>query len=189
MGSEMCIRDSAHFGFRLKGDSDALDKYVDVMQRHNIALSVSLDCKLGQVEPHKQFLYEKYEDRFLLFAHIDFLGEGDPEKPNEKPIACHQPGFVRDVCEQIRDANSKGVVGIKLFKQFGLGYRGPDGKLLKIDDPQWDPIWETCGQLKMPVIIHTGDPAAFFDPIDASNERYEESVSYTHLTLPTIYSV
>ena len=51
---------------------------------------------------------------------------------------------------------------------------GPDGTLLKIDDPRFDPIWKTCGELGLPVIIHTSDPAAFFQPIDHKNERWEE---------------
>lgn len=45
---------------------------------------------------------------------------------------------------------------------------------MKIDDPRWDPIWAVCGELGIPVIMHTADPAAFFDPVDASNERWEE---------------
>jgi predicted TIM-barrel fold metal-dependent hydrolase len=43
-----------------------------------------------------------------------------------------------------------------------------------IDDPRFDPMWETCGSLNMPVAIHVSDPLAFFSPIDRFNERYEE---------------
>ncbi len=82
------------------------------------------------------------------------------------------------VCRRLRGATraakETGVSGVKFFKQFGLGYRDRDGKLLKIDDPQWDPIWNVCGELHLPVLIHTADPSAFFKPIDATNERYEE---------------
>jgi len=35
-------------------------------------------------------------------------------------------------------------------------------------------VWAECGRLGIPVAIHVGDPAAFFLPIDATNERYEE---------------
>ena len=44
------------------------------------------------------------------------------------------------------------------------------------DDPRFDPMWDTCGQLGIPVAIHTADPVAFFDPIDRNNERFEELV-------------
>ncbi|PYV46617.1 MAG: amidohydrolase, partial [Acidobacteria bacterium] len=48
------------------------------------------------------------------------------------------------------------------------------GKLVAIDDPRLDPIWEEAGRLGIPVSIHTSDPEAFFHPVDNTNERYEE---------------
>ena len=41
-----------------------------------------------------------------------------------------------------------------------------------------DPIWDECGRLGIPVSIHSADPEAFFYPIDATNERYEELVEH-----------
>ena len=161
-----------HFGFRLKGDSDALERFVDIMNRHHIAVCNSLDAKLGEETDHCQYLWAKYPNRFTVFAHIDFQGTGDKEKP--ATWACNQPGFVRTCCEQLRRAKTNGIVGVKFFKSFGLSFKNADGSLIKIDDPRFDPIWATCGELGFPIIIHTGDPAAFFDPIDAKNERYEE---------------
>ncbi len=35
-------------------------------------------------------------------------------------------------------------------------------------------MWETAGNLAMPVFIHTADPDAFFTPTDRFNERWEE---------------
>ena len=160
-----------HFGFRLRGDTSRLKSYVETMNRHRIALSVSLDAKLGDVESHLQFL-KGYSERFLVFTHIDFQGKAKSDDfPN---WSCNQPGFVRNCCEQLREAAKQGIVGVKFFKQFGLGYRNRNGQLIKIDDPIFDPFWKTCGELKMPVLIHTGDPAAFFEPITPKNERYEE---------------
>jgi hypothetical protein len=48
------------------------------------------------------------------------------------------------------------------------------GTLVKIDDRRFDPMWDACGQLNMPVAIHIADPVAFFTPTDRFNERYEE---------------
>lgn len=161
----------SHFGFRLKGDKEALKKYVEVMDRNRIALTTTLDARLGSEEEHIKFLKD-HRERFIIFAHIDFVGDGSRSKP--KTWVCNQPGFVRTTCEQLKRAKSSGISGIKFFKQFGLGYKNADGSLIKIDDPRFDPIWEACGNLDLPIIIHTGDPAAFFDPIDPKNERYEE---------------
>ena len=161
-----------HFGFRIRGDQDALNKYVEIMDRQQIALCVSLDAKLGSESEHLEFLQKESADRFIVFAHIDFQGKGETD--DAKTWACNQPGFVRQVCEQLAEAKSHGIMGVKFFKQFGLGFKNSDGSLITIDDPRWDPIWQTCGELQLPVLIHTGDPAAFFLPINAENERLEE---------------
>jgi predicted TIM-barrel fold metal-dependent hydrolase len=68
----------------------------------------------------------------------------------------------------------KDASGLKVFKSLGLGYRNPDGSLIQVDDPRWDAIWTACGELGLPVLIHTADPKAFFLPIDETNERWEE---------------
>ena len=160
-----------HFGRRLKGSQEGLEKYVDLMNRHQIRLSVSLDATLGNEEQHLDYL-KPFADRFIVFCHIDFVGSGKRDEPSTH--ACNQPGFIRNTCLQLEAARKKGIVGLKFFKSFGLGFRNPDGSLIKIDDSRFDPIWKCCARLKMPVLIHTGDPAAFFEPINPKNERYEE---------------
>ena len=65
------------------------------------------------------------------------------------------------------ETKEQGASGLKVFKDLGLVYRNPDGTLIRVDDPRWDPIWEACGKLGLPVLIHTADPRAFFMPIDA----------------------
>lgn len=162
-----------HFHYRMRGSDEALDDFVDLMDRNNIAVCVSLDGKLGgQLERHMRYLWTKYRDRFAIFANIDWQGNAPDDNPSLWP--CHRPGFARRTAEQLKQAAEQGVSGVKIFKRFGLQYKNPDGSLMKIDDPRWDPIWQACGELGLPVIIHTADPAAFFDPIDETNERWEE---------------
>jgi predicted TIM-barrel fold metal-dependent hydrolase len=43
-----------------------------------------------------------------------------------------------------------------------------------VDDERLDPLWATAAELHLPVVIHIADPIAFFQPLDATNERYEE---------------
>jgi predicted TIM-barrel fold metal-dependent hydrolase len=76
--------------------------------------------------------------------------------------------------DAIRDAHAAGARGLKILKSLGLVHRDAAGKLLRIDDQRFDPMWETCGSLGIPVAIHVSDPAAFFLPIDRFNERFEE---------------
>lgn len=162
-----------HLFYRLRQNEQALADYVAEMDRNHIAVSVSLDGKLGsQLEEHRQQLWKRYRDRFVVFANVDWQGDGTAEDP--ATWACHRPGFGDRTADQLRAAVADGISGLKIFKSFGLVDRNPDGSLIEIDDPRWDPIWAACGELGLPVIIHTSDPAAFFEPIDSANERWEE---------------
>ncbi|WP_419190079.1 amidohydrolase family protein [Stieleria marina] len=163
-----------HFHYRLRGNEQALADFVAVMDRNQIAVCASLDGKLGtQLTDHCKFLRAKYQDRFVIFANVDWVGDGDTDDPST--WACHRSGFGQRTADQLSEAvKTDGISGLKVFKRFGLKYRNPDGSLIEIDDVRWDPIWKRCGELGIPVIIHTADPAAFFDPIDATNERWEE---------------
>jgi len=162
-----------HPRYRFRHSRQLLEGFVKVMDEHNIAVCVSLDGQLGeQLEEHKQYLWTDYKDRFVIFSNINWIGSGDPDDP--ATWDCHRDGFGRRMAAALADAQGRGAAGLKIFKQFGLGYRNPDGSLIEIDDPRFHPIWQACGELGMPVIIHTADPAAFFLPIDEKNERWEE---------------
>ena len=162
-----------HFKFKLRGSDQALDDYVRLMDQHNIATCVSLDGRLGdEWEAHEELLWTKYRDRFVIFVHLNW--RGDAREDDVANWDCHRPDFARRTVALLREARERGASGLKLFKSFGLGLENPDGSLVAIDDARFDPIWQVCGELGMPVIMHTADPAAFFDPIDANNERYEE---------------
>jgi predicted TIM-barrel fold metal-dependent hydrolase len=87
-----------------------------------------------------------------------------------------EPDYPRIQAEEIERAHQAGAKGLKILKTLGLYLRDKitSGKLVKIDDPRFDPMWDACGQLNMPVAIHISDPVAFFTPTDRFNERYEE---------------
>ena len=76
------------------------------------------------------------------------------------------------------DAAARGAKGLKVWKDLGLHLRDPDGGWSVPDDPRLDPVWDACAAAAIPVTIHTADPAAFFDPLDAWNERVEELLEH-----------
>ena len=162
-----------HPRIRLHHSSEALDDYVKVMDGQNIAVCVSLDGGLGEkfIE-HREYLWTKYRDRWVIFANIDWQGQGALNDPASWD--CQRPDFSRRMAAELARAKDLGASGLKVFKMLGLYYRNPDGSLIRVDDPRWDPIWEACGKLGLPVLIHTADPKAFFLPIDEANERWEE---------------
>jgi predicted TIM-barrel fold metal-dependent hydrolase len=71
-------------------------------------------------------------------------------------------------------AHQRGARGLKIAKVLGLGLRDARGRLLRVDDPGLDPVFERAGALGMPVAIHSGDPEAFWLPVDARNPRRAE---------------
>lgn len=101
--------------------------------------------------------------RLLLFANLDFSGFGR-EGWTEKAVA----GLTAD--------HAAGARGLKLFKGYGMNTRDQNGKRVAIDDPRMDPVWAKCGELKIPVLIHTAEPQAFWDPMDEKNERWLELI-------------
>lgn len=163
----------SHFRYKLRESAEQLQAYVELMDRNNIAISVSLDGGLGdRLDEHAEFLWKKHQHRFAIFTNLDWQGDG--AKDNPATWDCQRPDFGRRMAKALAAAKQRGACGLKIFKQFGLEYKNADGSLLKIDDPRWDEIWQACGELGFPVIMHVADPAAFFLPIDEKNERWEE---------------
>lgn len=162
-----------HPKFRLRHSPKQLDEFVKLMDAQNIAVCVSLDGGMGeQFDEHRKYLWTKYRDRFVIFANINWRGQGQEDDP--ATWDCQRPDFARRMAEALGEVKKKGASGLKVFKNLGLVYRNPDGSFIAVDDPRWDPIWEACGTLDLPVLIHTADPKAFFLPIDEHNERWEE---------------
>ncbi|MBS1872779.1 MAG: amidohydrolase family protein [Acidobacteria bacterium] len=87
-----------------------------------------------------------------------------------------EAGYPKAQADELERARKDGAHGLKILKTLGLYLREhvTSGPLVKIDDRRFDPMWEACGALKMPVAIHISDPAAFFLATDRYNERFEE---------------
>jgi predicted TIM-barrel fold metal-dependent hydrolase len=86
----------------------------------------------------------------------------------------HGDHFGEWAAQRLRKQAARGAQGLKIWKPFGLHVRDQHNMLVSIDDPRLDPIWTTAAELKLPVLIHVADPVAFFDPLDHTNERWEE---------------
>ena len=140
------------------------EEILAVMDRKNIRMLVDLTGGHGQglVEAIGKW-QTAYPGRFLVFTQPWW------ERSNE-------PGYAQFQGDEIGRAHQAGAKGLKVTKVLGLYLREniSSGKLVKVDDPRFDPMWEACGALGMPVAIHTSDPEAFFLPIDRFNERFEE---------------
>src|SRR5437870_5984648 len=141
-------------------------RVVEVMDKTNVKTVVILTGMWGEkLQQVIDTMVKPYPGRFMVFSQIDWSKIDDPN-------------FSQEMVAQLDDAVSRGARGLKVLKDLGLGVKVKTGKLIAVDDPRLDPIWEECGRLGIPVSIHVTDPEAFFHPIDNTNERYEELIEH-----------
>jgi len=109
---------------------------------------------------------KKHPGRFACFTMSDFATCQDG-------VLIKDSGFAdRVAAHLVRDVR-RGALGLKVTKELGLRYRDDSGRLIPVDDERLGPVWECAGDLGVPVLIHTSDPAAFFLPADEKNEHFE----------------
>jgi predicted TIM-barrel fold metal-dependent hydrolase len=135
-----------------------------VMDRKNIRTMVNLTGGYGaNLQQAIDKLQTAHPGRFIVFTEPAWSKAADADYP-------------RAQADLIEDAHKRGAKGLKVLKTLGLYLREnvTTGKLVRIDDRRFDPMWEAAGALNMPVAIHSSDPEAFFLPIDRYNERWEE---------------
>lgn len=140
------------------------EECLQVMDRKNIRTLVNLTAGYGEnLKDAIGKFQTAYPGRFLCFTEPAYREAADANYAQKQGDMIHQ-------------AHAAGCRGLKVLKTLGLYLRQniTTGPLVRIDDPRFDPMWEACGGLGMPVAIHTSDPEAFFLPIDRFNERWEE---------------
>ncbi len=148
-----------------------LSKLVSEMDSLNMAYLINLSGSGLATFFGKQDLMEKnltssiknvkenFPKRFGVFFNINFNRIDDED-------------FKGNTTLLINDAVNQGAIGLKVYKNLGLNLRDSKGKRVPVDDERLSFIWEECAKLNIPVLIHSGEPKAFFDPIDKFNERW-----------------
>jgi predicted TIM-barrel fold metal-dependent hydrolase len=117
--------------------------------------------KPSEFEERKKLADRLHPGRFLEYMNLDYSGWDEPD-------------FAKRAVAQVEAGAKLGAAGFKEFKRLGLFLRDKKGKLLQIDDPKLDPMWQRLGELGMPVSIHVADPKAFWGAYEATNERWTE---------------
>ncbi len=141
---------------------ETVKRYLTEMDEAGVRTVVNLDGGWGdRLKETLAALDNAHPGRFLTFALIDFNGIDDANWGERE-------------AKRLEESFAAGAKGLKFHKSFGLSYRYRDGKLVAVDDPKLNPIWEACAKHKRPVVIHVADPAAFFTPLDRFNERWHE---------------
>ena len=141
-----------------------VDDVLALMDARNVRTMVNLTGGYGSgLVESVRTLQQPHPDRFVVFT-----------EPAWDRTA--EPGYAQWQADELGRAKAAGARGVKVLKTLGLYLREQitSGPLVAIDDKRFDPMWEACGALGLPVAIHIADPVAFFNPVDRFNERYEE---------------
>ena len=143
-----------------------LEDLVVEMDSLNMGMMVNLSGFRGKIlEWSLDNVAENYPERFVVFLNLNFENLDDPGWP-EEPL------------EMLENGVKQGIKGLKVYKELGLNDQDNDGNRIPVNDPRLDPIWAKCGELGIPILIHSGEPAPFWMPKDKKNERWLELKQY-----------
>ena len=148
-----------------------LDNLIEEMDSLNMKYQINLSGSGLAVFSGKQDLMDlnlsksinnvkkNYPERFGVFVNLDLskIGRKDFKLNTEKYLL---------------NASKIGATGLKIYKNLGLNLKDGEGNRVKVDDDRLQFIWEKCAELNLPVLIHSGEPVAFFLNIDKYNERW-----------------
>jgi predicted TIM-barrel fold metal-dependent hydrolase len=145
----------------VRGDGDwvvqDVGALVALMDELGIAAMVNLDGRWGaELEANLDRYDRAHPGRFATFCHVDWDADAAA------------------MTASLRESAAAGAKGLKVWKDLGLSVRDAAGRIVLPEDERLAGVWETAGELGLPVLIHTADPVAFWQPLDARNERLEE---------------
>lgn len=152
-------------------DDEDPGEVLRIMDASGIERIVNITMRAGADGRAQLSRFQRYApDRFSGIGWMDWNGVGDNN-------------FIPRTLDMFETLAEQGICGIKFWKDLGLSVRDHRGKLLAIDDDGLAPLFEKLAELKMFAMFHTADPDAFFLPIDAHNERYEELAAHTEWSI------
>jgi predicted TIM-barrel fold metal-dependent hydrolase len=136
---------------------------IDVLDASGVETVVDLDGGQGAgLSAEIERWQVAFPDRVAVFAGLDYDAWATDAAFGETEAAA------------LRDSAARDARGLKVWKLLGLRASDTRGRLVAVDDPRLDPLWSAAADLDLPIVIHIADPIAFFEPLDPTNERWEE---------------
>jgi predicted TIM-barrel fold metal-dependent hydrolase len=157
-----------HLGRWLSNDGSwvvaDVDRLLETLATSNVTAIVNLDGRWGdELEANLDRYDRAHPGRFATFCQLDWDEAVHPDSP-------------RRMVASLQGSAAAGAKGLKVWKDLGVHVRDERGALLLADDARLADVWDTAGELGLPVAIHTADPVGFFEPADGTNERLEELI-------------
>ncbi len=151
---------------------ERVDQLVKEMDTINLRVLVNLSGGTGEeLRKTVATMKGRYPNRFVVFAN-----------PSYDDI--NTSGYGQRAADRLAQDVRNGAQGLKIFKNFGMDLKYANGGRVHADDPVFDPLFDKCAELKIPVLIHIAEPSAFFDPWDKYNERWLELKEFPQRARP-----
>ena len=125
----------------IEANPDRFKRAIGILDRSGVGIGVILgagavtatDGQPSDFEKIKTLADSLYPDRFMHSMILDYGGWDDAD-------------WSARAVEQINDGHRLGAAGLKEYKRLGLFLKDSSGKLIRIDDPKLDPVWQRCGR-------------------------------------------
>ncbi len=151
---------SHHWGL---GDMD-ISELIGTMDAMNMKIIVNLSGRGAErlMKMKNNIVKQGYENRVINFTNIELR-------------SILEPDWAEETVKQLEfDVKQGDARGLKIYKSQGMTNTDSLGNRISINDPRIDPVWAKCGELGIPVLIHSADPKSFWNPHDSLNERWLE---------------
>ena len=143
-------------------DEMDLNDLIEPMDKMNMGIMNNLSGRNGEkLKKMTDNIKKQFPNRFIVFANIELR-------------SINEPDWSVETVKQLEYDFKNGAKGLKIYKSQGMTNEDSEGNRIRIDDPRIDPVWAKCGELGIPVLIHSADPKSFWEPHDNQNERWLE---------------
>ena len=151
---------------------EEVDRLIREMDTINLRVMVNLSGGTGeQLRQTVATMKGRHPDRFVVFANLSYDD-------------INTPGYGKRAAARLEQDVKNGAQGLKIFKNFGMDVKYANGERVHVDDPEFDPVWDKCAEMGLPVLIHIAEPSPFFDPWDYHNERWLELKQFPQRARP-----
>lgn len=131
------------------------------------------------------FIQQAKKDRFqLVTVNVDYPDFPPIDKQKAIAMTLHQaaggqvkfvttfsmekwasPKWQETIITDLESDRANGAIGVKVWKNIGMSYRDKQQRLVMIDNPGFDALFQHLNDNKIPVIGHQGEPKNCWLPV------------------------
>ncbi|MGN6490541.1 MAG: amidohydrolase family protein [Agriterribacter sp.] len=142
-----------------KSEED-IKQWIKRMDKFGIEKTVLLTMASGVGFDSIYKAYAPYLNRFELWCGFDYTGY-------------NEPGWSAKAVKELERCVKMGAKGVGELGDKGLGELFSDpvpAYGMHIDDERMKPLFQKCGELKIPVNVHVAEPMWMYEPMDSTND-------------------